>query len=161
MERKRARVATTLAYVILRRSRMNTSASDPRLSCRERHHDAVTDVIEPFDMSGVVRGDDGVKQFESLPSSLVEMLRASTDEAPDAEAFVELDGPRPTYSELWDAAARVAGGLREGGVRRGHRVAVRHGNGLDWALSFLGTLLAGGVAVPVNTRFTESEVDYV
>jgi acyl-CoA synthetase (AMP-forming)/AMP-acid ligase II len=121
----------------------------------------MAEVIEPFDMSGVERGPDGSKRFVTLPTSVVAMLRASTDEAPDAEAFVELDGPRLSYAELWDAAAKVAGGLRTSGVRRGDRVAIRHGNGLDWALCFLGTVLAGGVAVPVNTRFTESEVDYV
>jgi long-chain acyl-CoA synthetase len=120
-----------------------------------------TKVIEPFDMSGVVRGDDGIKRFEGLPSSLVETLRNSVESSPQAEAFVELDGPRLTYAQLWDGAARVAGGLRADGIVRGDRVAVRHGNGLDWVLSFLGTLLAGGVAVPVNTRFTEPEVDYV
>ena len=119
------------------------------------------ELIQPFDVSGVVRDPDGRKRYESLPASLVAMLRASTDEAPESEAFVELDGPRLTYRELWDAAARVAGGLRESGVRRGDRVAVRHGNGLDWVLSFFGTVLAGGVVVPVNTRFTDSEIDYV
>ncbi|MDQ1704016.1 MAG: long-chain acyl-CoA synthetase, partial [Frankiaceae bacterium] len=118
-------------------------------------------VIEPFDLSGVVRGTDGVKRFEDLPASLVETLRRAVESTPQAEAFVELDGPRLTYRQLWDSAARVAGGLRADGIGRGDRVAVRHGNGLDWVLSFLGTLLAGGVAVPVNTRFTDPEVDYV
>ena len=120
-----------------------------------------TEPIHPFDMTGLVRGDDGIKRFVELPESIPAMLRASVDDAPDAEAFVELDGPRLNYRELWDAAARVAGGLREGGLGRGDRVAIRHGNGLDWALSFLGTSLAGGVAVPVNTRFAQPEVDYV
>jgi acyl-CoA synthetase (AMP-forming)/AMP-acid ligase II len=46
-------------------------------------------------------------------------------------------------------------------VQRGDRVAIRHGNGLDWTLAFLGTVLAGGAAVPVNTRFAEPEIDYV
>jgi acyl-CoA synthetase (AMP-forming)/AMP-acid ligase II len=70
-------------------------------------------VIEPFDMSGVVRDDADIKHFAQLPTSLVEMLRTSVDDAPDREAVVELDGPRMTYRELWDRAARVAGGLRE------------------------------------------------
>src|SRR4051812_45824259 len=118
-------------------------------------------VIEPFDMSGIERDATGAKRYRELPTSLAQMLRTSADTAPDAEAFVELDGPRFTYAELWEAAARVAGGLREAGVRRGDRVAIRHGNGADWALGFLGTVLAGGVAVPVNTRFAEPEVDYV
>src|SRR4051794_4923924 len=121
----------------------------------------MADVIEPFDMSGVVRDGNGIKHFADLPSSLVEMLRRSVEEAPDRDAVVELDGPRVTYRELWDRAARVAGGLRETGVARGDRVAIRYGNSLEWVLSFLGLQFAGAVAVPVNSRFTDSEVDYV
>ncbi len=44
------------------------------------------------------------------------------------------------------------------GVQPGDRVANRHGNGLEWCLGFWGTLMAGAVVVPVNTRFSDSEV---
>src|SRR3954465_10590056 len=108
-------------------------------------------LIHPFDMSGIVSDDLGVKHFADLPSSLVEMLRRSVDEAPDRDAVVELEGPRLPYRELWAAAARVAGGLRETGLGRGDRVAIRHGNKLEWVLAFLGTQLARAVVVPVNT----------
>ena len=47
------------------------------------------------------------------------------------------------------------------GIERGDRVAIRLGNGLDWCLAFFGIQLAGAIAVPVNTRFSESEVEYV
>ncbi len=47
------------------------------------------------------------------------------------------------------------------GVQRGDRVANRLGNGADWCLAFWGTVMAGGVVVPVNTRFSEPEVEYV
>jgi long-chain acyl-CoA synthetase len=117
--------------------------------------------IQPFDLSGIVCDDRGVKHFSGLPSSLVAMLRASVHSTPDADAVVELDGPKLTYRELWDRAAKVAGGLRDAGVGRGDRVAVRHGNTLEWVLSFFGAQLAGAVVVPVNTRFAEPEVDYV
>jgi long-chain acyl-CoA synthetase len=117
--------------------------------------------IEPFDQSGVQRGADGVRRYTRLPDSVVAMLRASVDRSPDAEAVVELDGRRLSFQELWDQSARVAGGLRADGVRRGDRVAIRLGNGVDWVLAFFGTLLAGAVAVPVNTRFTDSEAQYV
>lgn len=117
--------------------------------------------IEPFDMTGVVRDDSGIKHFTDIPPSVVAMLHESTLAAPNDEAVVQLDGPRVTYRELWDRATRVAGGLRADGVGRGDRVAIRYGNGLDWVLAFFGTLCAGAIAVPVNTRFTESEVDYV
>ena len=115
----------------------------------------------PFDMSGVVRTDDGVLRYTTLAPSLLGMFRASVDRHPDRECVVVLDGERVTYQQLWDRSARVAGGLRAAGVQPGDRVANRHGNGLEWCLGFWGTLMAGAVVVPVNTRFSESEVAYV
>ena len=117
--------------------------------------------VRPFDETGVERDASGVKRYVELPDSVVAMLRASVERDPSGEAVVELDGPRLSYQELWDRSVRVAGGLRAAGVGRGDRVAIRLGNGADWVLAFFGTLLAGAVAVPVNTRFTESEAQYV
>ena len=62
---------------------------------------------------------------------------------------------------MWDRAARVAGGLRAAGLERGDRAAILLPNGVDWVLAFWGAQLAGVVAVPVNTRFKEPEIDYV
>jgi acyl-CoA synthetase (AMP-forming)/AMP-acid ligase II len=117
--------------------------------------------ILPFDMAGVVRTDDGVLRYSTLAPSLLDMFRASVDRHPDRECVVVLDGERVSYRQLWDRSARVAGGLRAVGVRPGDRVANRHGNGLEWCLGFWGTLMAGAVVVPVNTRFSDSEVSYV
>ncbi|MCW2968113.1 MAG: putative fatty-acid--CoA ligase [Solirubrobacteraceae bacterium] len=115
----------------------------------------------PFDTTGVTRGADGIARYDDLPESLAAMLRAGTERDRDAPAVTEVGGEAVTYGELWDRAARVAGGLRAAGVGRGDRVAILLPNGLDWVLAFWGTQLAGAVAVPVNTRFKESEVDYV
>ncbi|MGE5291253.1 MAG: class I adenylate-forming enzyme family protein [Micromonosporaceae bacterium] len=116
----------------------------------------------PFDTAGVTRGPDGIKRYDGLPASLVHVLRDAVERHPGREAVAETGGgPRLTYRELWDKAARVAGGLRASGVRRGDRVALRLGNGADWVLAFFGAVLAGGVVVPVNTRLTEAEVGYV
>ena len=117
--------------------------------------------LHPFDVSGVERDAAGVQRYVELPDSVVALLRASVDAAPQDEALVELDGPRLSYAELWERSSRVAGGLRAAGVARGDRVGIRLGNGVDWVLAFFGTLMAGAIAVPVNTRFTESEADYV
>jgi len=115
-----------------------------------------------FDMTGVVRGPDGIKRYEGLPRNLVQMLRASVDQHGAEEAIVETGGgPRLSYATLWDRAARVAGGLRARGVERGDRVAIRLGNGIDWVLAFAGALLADAIVVPVNTRFTDEEAEYV
>lgn len=115
----------------------------------------------PFDMTGVERSDDGVLRYTELPKSLLDMFRASVQQHPDRECVVVLGGERVTYQQLWDRSARVAGGLSAAGVKAGDRVANRHGNSLEWCLGFWGTLMCGAVVVPVNTRFSESEVDYV
>lgn len=118
-------------------------------------------MIRPFDNSAITRGADGIARYDNRPASLAEMLRATVDRSPDKEAIVEFEGDRVTYRQLWDRAARVAGGLKAQGVGRGDRVAIRLVNGLDWCLAFFGIQMAGGVVVPVNTRFSDSEVDYV
>ena len=115
----------------------------------------------PFDRTGTEVGPDGVRRYTGLPQNLLHLLRTAVDRHPDRTALVELGGERLTYRQLWERAARVAGGLRAAGVERGDRVANRLPNGNDWVLLFWGTLLAGGVVVPVNTRFAEPEVRYV
>ena len=116
----------------------------------------------PFYTAGVTRGADGIKRYDALPSSLVHALRDTVDRDAGREALAETGGgPRLTYAQLWDRAARVAGGLHAAGVGRGDRVGIRLGNSVDWVLAFFGTVLAGGIVVPVNTRLTEDEVSYV
>ncbi|HSB10373.1 MAG TPA: AMP-binding protein [Blastocatellia bacterium] len=118
-------------------------------------------MIRPFDYSGVSRDARGIAHYDDRPNSLVEMLRATVDTFPDHEAIVELGGERINYRKLWERSARVAGGLRGLGINRRDRVAIRLGNSLDWCLAFFGAQMAGAIAVPVNTRFSESEVEYV
>jgi acyl-CoA synthetase (AMP-forming)/AMP-acid ligase II len=115
----------------------------------------------PFDASGVESDADGVRRYTNLHSSLLEMLRESVERDPDGEALKQVDGESVRYRDLWDRSARVAGGLRSGGIAPGDRVAIRLGNSIEWVLAFFGGLMAGAIVVPVNTRFTENEAQYV
>jgi len=115
----------------------------------------------PFDQTGVQRDADGLARYLDRPPSLVHVLRASVERDAAATALVEVGGASLSYGELWERAARVAGGLRGAGVERGDRVAIRLPNSIDWVLAFYGVQLLGAVVVPVNTRFTEQEVAYV
>lgn len=115
----------------------------------------------PFDRSRLVLGRDGISRYTDLPDSLVHMLRASVERDPGARAISEVGGETLTYGELWERAARVAGGLRAAGLQPGDRAAILLPNGVEWVLAFWGVQLAGIIAVPVNTRFKEPEVEYV
>jgi acyl-CoA synthetase (AMP-forming)/AMP-acid ligase II len=115
----------------------------------------------PFPMTGVSRDADGIPRYEELPATLLDMLAEQVDKRPDSEAVVELGADRLSYRQLWDRASRVAGGLRAAGLKQGDRVAVRYPAGINWVLAFWGTVMAGGIAVAVNTRSAQPEVDFV
>ncbi|HET9074831.1 MAG TPA: AMP-binding protein [Solirubrobacteraceae bacterium] len=100
-------------------------------------------------------------RYAGLPQSLVHMLRASVEANPHGPAIAEVGGETLSYTELWDRAARVAGGLRAAGLGRGDRAGILLPNGVDWVLAYWGCQLAGVVVVPINTRFRPAEVDYV
>ena len=117
--------------------------------------------IQPFDMSGVHRGEDGLLHYAGLPRNLVEMLRESVERVPEREALIEVGGESVTFQEVWDRSARVAGGLRAAGIERGDRVANRLDQGLEWCFGFFGALMAGAIVIPVNTRFAEPEIEYL
>jgi acyl-CoA synthetase (AMP-forming)/AMP-acid ligase II len=115
----------------------------------------------PFSTVAVSRDANGIPHYDELPATLLDMLAEHVDRRPDGEAVVELGADRVTYRQLWDRASRVAGGLREAGLKPGDRVAVRYPAGVNWVLAFWGTVMAGGVAVAVNTRSAQPEVDFV
>ncbi|VBA37442.1 Long-chain-fatty-acid--CoA ligase FadD13 [Mycobacterium attenuatum] len=122
---------------------------------------AISRADNPFPRTGVYLDHDGVPHYDDLPATLLDMLAEQVDSRPDSEAVVELGAARLTYRQLWDRASRVAGGLRAGGLSVGDRVAVRYPAGVDWVLAFWGTVMAGGIVVPVNTRSTQPEVEFV
>ncbi|MGB9227083.1 class I adenylate-forming enzyme family protein [Mycobacterium sp.] len=121
----------------------------------------ITRTDNPFPRTGISRDENGTPSFDGLPPTLLDVLRSHVESRPDSEAVAEIGGDRLSYRQLWDGAARVAGGLRGAGVRRGDRVAVRYPAGVNWVLAFWGTVMAGGVAVAVNTRSAPPEVEFV
>jgi acyl-CoA synthetase (AMP-forming)/AMP-acid ligase II len=77
----------------------------------------------------------------------------------DAEAVADPapGGSRLSYRSLWEQVQGVAAALIEAGVGAGDRVAVWGPNDGYWVVAALGALTAGGVLVPVSTRFTGPE----
>jgi acyl-CoA synthetase (AMP-forming)/AMP-acid ligase II len=122
---------------------------------------AISRAHNPFPQTDVTVGADGTPRYGGCLESLLALLEARTAAAPNVEAVVELGGVRLTYQQLWNSAARVAGGLRAAGVRRGDRVGLRYPAGTNWVLAFWGTIMAGGIAVAVNTRSAAPEVEFI
>jgi len=54
-----------------------------------------------------------------------------------------------TYAGLLQEASRISGGLQERGLKKGETVGIMLPTGLDFLGAFQGTLIAGGVPVPI------------
>ncbi|MEU1231486.1 FadD3 family acyl-CoA ligase [Streptomyces sp. NPDC005828] len=74
----------------------------------------------------------------------------------DEEALV-FGEERWTFAELRDRVDRAARAVIAQGVRPGDSVAVWAPNSARWVVAALGAVAAGGVLVPVNTRYKAAE----
>ena len=63
-----------------------------------------------------------------------------------------------TWSELEDRTARIAGGLNALGTGHGDRIGIYASNSLAWCELALAALRIGAIVVPLNLRFTSSEL---
>lgn len=76
----------------------------------------------------------------------------------DAIVFPE---ERRTYRQLCDNAIQVARGLIALGVRPGQHVGLMSANCPEFIEGFLGAVMLGCVAVPINARHKASEIGYI
>jgi acyl-CoA synthetase (AMP-forming)/AMP-acid ligase II len=90
--------------------------------------------------------------WETIP----QMVLSAGDRFGDAEAVV--DGElRLSFTELAERVRRAAGAFASAGIDKGDRVAIWAPNSAEWIISAFGLLTAGGVLVPVNTRYKADE----
>ena len=96
----------------------------------------------------------------NLPETVPGLLGRAADRWPDAEALVEGDR-RLTFAELAAAGEQSVRAAMAAGIEPGDRAAIWAPNIGEWVIAALGVLGAGGVVVPINTRFKGSEAGYV
>jgi malonyl-CoA/methylmalonyl-CoA synthetase len=66
-----------------------------------------------------------------------------------------------TYRRFHERVESFAAALETRGLRPGERVALFFGNSPDYLAAYLGTHLAGGVVVPVNTQYRRVELAHI
>lgn len=97
---------------------------------------------------------------EATWPSIPAMVRDTAQRLGNAEAVVDGD-ERINFTELADRIAVAARALMASGIEPGDRVAVWAPNSLAWIVAGIGAMTAGGVLVPINTRFKGGEAAYV
>ena len=98
--------------------------------------------------------------MDEAATSLAALVRRAARSRPEAPAVVA-GTRRLTWGELDAAVDRAAAGYGAQGLAVGDRIAVQLPNGIDWLRAALGALRAGLVVVPVNTAYTDPELEYV
>jgi HIP---CoA ligase len=97
-------------------------------------------------------GEPANQPWETIP----QMVLSAADRFGEAEAIV--DGPlRLTFTQVVERIRCAAGAFTDLGVGEGERVAIWAPNCAEWIIAAFGLLTAGGVLVPVNTRFKTEE----
>jgi HIP---CoA ligase len=92
----------------------------------------------------------------SDPRTIPQVLDRIADQFSDYDALVTPDR-RLTFAELRDEVRGAAAAMIDLGVRAGDRVAIWSPNTWHWVVACLATTYAGGVLVPLNTRYTAGE----
>ena len=110
------------------------------------------------DVLGAARdGGSGVSaRVDAAPATIPATLAATADRHGDLVAV--RDGTTSlSFAELRRAGRAFAAALAASGLLPGDRVAIWSPNSAEWVVAALGIFSAGGVLVPVNTRFKGAE----
>ncbi|MFZ0664245.1 MAG: FadD3 family acyl-CoA ligase, partial [Acidimicrobiales bacterium] len=94
--------------------------------------------------------------IETIPA----VLKEAADDFGDLEAVV--DGSwRISFRDLAGSVHDAALGLIASGIEPGDRVSIWAQNSLEWIVASFAVYSAGGILVPINTRFKGNEAGHV
>ncbi|KUI10734.1 fatty acid--CoA ligase [Mycobacterium lehmannii] len=94
--------------------------------------------------------------MSSDPRTIPQVLDHIADRFADHPALMTEDRTF-TFAQLRDEVRRAAAAMIDLGINAGDRVAIWSPNTWHWVVACLATHYAGGVVVPLNTRYTASE----
>jgi acyl-CoA synthetase (AMP-forming)/AMP-acid ligase II len=109
------------------------------------------------EMETGIRGD---LEWGSIPA----LVRSAAARHGAAEAVVDGSGDstvRLSFSELAAEVERAGRAFIAAGIEPGDRVAIWSPNIVEWVVALLGLQSAGGVVVPLNTRYKGTEAAYI
>ena len=98
--------------------------------------------------------------MSGIPPTIPALVETAAAAFGEAEAVVDGDR-RVSFSQLADLVHAAAGECIRLGVEPGDRVGIWAPNSLEWVVAALGAVTAGGVLVPLNTRYKGEEATWI
>ena len=93
-------------------------------------------------------------------ATIPDLIDDAAERFGDREAIAD-GGLSWNFAEFRTEIRRAAAALQASGIEAGDRVAIWAPNCWEWAVAALGVHVAGGIVVPINTRFKGREAAYV
>ena len=98
--------------------------------------------------------------------NISDLLAWSAHQWPDKECLVEVDPEKKkrrslTYGEFDHRVNKMAHALLKAGIKKGDRVLHFMKNRLEWMESYFAIIRTGAVVVPLNFRFTGTDLEYI
>jgi acyl-CoA synthetase (AMP-forming)/AMP-acid ligase II len=94
------------------------------------------------------------------PKTITEIIGSAAREKPNNTALVYSDRSY-SYRELDEITDRIAANLFKTGIRKDSKVGINGPNIPEWLFSYIGLCKLGAVAVALNIRYRETELDYM
>lgn len=119
-------------------------------------------VINPFRPKQQVDPVDEFLANSETPPTIPELLASASARFGHKMAYQQkVDGKwdQVTFDQLWRQSRDFAAGLIALGLEKGDRVAIMCENSVPWAVGYHGTVMAGGVGVPLYTELKRPEAE--
>lgn len=92
--------------------------------------------------------------------TLGDLIDRAAERWPDRTAIIN-ERKVITYRDLKERADRLAAALLKIGMKKGDKVAVLFTNLPQWSYAEFAVVKIGAVVVPINTRYTPAELEYI
>ncbi|MEO0437720.1 MAG: class I adenylate-forming enzyme family protein [Pseudomonadota bacterium] len=126
----------------------------------DEHHDAaLADLTAKGQLLEVISAQRPWGQqceFKNAPPNLGAYFALMLQHA--EKTFIVYQDERYTFQEVWERSNSLAGALQAVGIERGDRVAIAMRNYPEWVFAFIGTTIAGAIAVPLNAWWQGTEL---
>lgn len=130
-------------------------ALTPRLSVADATHIALSSPL--FQTEICQKGNRSFAAWATGPKHVADIFEIC--ERYDAAEFLVLGRERTTYSAFAKAVHFAVARFQAAGLLPGERVALLMRNRLEWPVYFFASILAGGIAVPINGWLGNTQID--